>query len=149
MGNEIVGAKSIRRSRVPGVLGRFRGNATLFWKYEVGQLFDEARMSNYLGFGERGAAICLRIILEKVINIHLLGRDPKHPRRFPNLERAMKQAVDNHYLDNTSHQTIAGIKLLGDAAAHPAAYGNYPVTAARVDYAMLQLEGLLNSLGVV
>jgi hypothetical protein len=106
-------------------------------------------MSNYLGFGERGAAICLRIILEKVINIHLLGRNAKRPRSFPHLERALKQAVDNRYIDNTSRQTIVDIKLLGDAAAHPAAYGNYPVTAARVDYAMLQLESLLNSLGVV
>jgi len=149
MGNKIVGCKSIARSRIPGTLGRFERDPRLFWKFEISQLLDEARTSNYLGFGERGAAICLRIILEKVINIHLLGKDPKRPRKFPRLENSVNQAIQQGSLDLTEQKETSDIKLLGDAAAHPAAYPQTLVTAGRVDYAIQQMEELLNHLGVV
>ena len=62
------------------------------WKEEVSKLVEEACKTNYLN-SSRGAAICLRIALEQVVNVKLLGKNFNRPKKFNPLERAMTAAV--------------------------------------------------------
>jgi len=112
-------------------------------------LVEEACKTNYFN-GSRGAAICLRIALEQVVNIKLLGKDYNRPKRFKPLERAMTEAINAGRLnDQNGSKTLAErIKDLGDNAAHPQ-IGGTPVLESRVDLAIGDMERLLELVNVV
>lgn len=138
MGNNITGSKDPRKFK-----HRAAFHSAGAWKLWVSNLVEEACKTNYFS-SSRGAAICLRIALEQVINIQLLGRNYARPRQFKPLERAMVDAVHAGRLreQDGSKGLAERIKDLGDTAAHPQA-GGRALSESRVDLAIGDMETLL------
>jgi hypothetical protein len=147
-GGRIESTYEIKKYPRMATLNGFSVDGPLAWKKEVGDLVEEARQSNYL-LQHRGAAICLRIALEKVVNIHILLKT-EPPRRWGGLERNIENASAAGRLQGTALDFANKIKSLGDNAAHPwTSSGPLLPTPGRVEQALGWMQEFLVQVGVV
>jgi len=147
MGNRIEGVKAMRRFKHQATLRSNRSQND--WRVELSDIGEEACTSNYLD-SYRAAAICLRIALENIVNIHLLQTSKDKPEDFGSLEKKLKKAEElpGSRLGTSAKECADYIRRLGNGAAHPGAPDSVLPIESNVVKGIKKLEDLIELVNV-